>query len=203
MPKSIAGQAVFILVLTYKPDFNTGKLHPHRHHCLNFFVGLFIYFYSQICLLILCQSTTTLSLLFILSRDVLPTSGFSTPSAGCFQLHMKSSTISLPKERVSSITPQSKEWQNLKLFRDSFPFSLEEPQLVQTRHVSRHQRKAPSANESEERGRNLTTNWFLAQFKTLETGMLNKHLSSQHPPLLGLAVTWKNAAVQGCSITYK
>lgn len=117
MPKSITGQAVFILVLTYKPDFNTGKSHPHRHHCLNFFVGLFIYFYSQICLLILCQSTTTLSLLFILSRDVLPTSGFSTPSAGCFQVHMKSSTISLPKERVSSITPQSKEWQNLKLFK--------------------------------------------------------------------------------------
>lgn len=72
MPKSITGKAVFILVLTYKPDFNTGKSHPHRHHRLNFFVSFIIYFYSQICLPILCQSTTRLSLLFILSRDILP-----------------------------------------------------------------------------------------------------------------------------------
>lgn len=41
MSKSITGKATLTLVLTYKPDFNTGQSHPPRHHCFNFCGGGF------------------------------------------------------------------------------------------------------------------------------------------------------------------
>lgn len=115
--QSITGKAVLSLVLTYKPDFNTGKAHPHRHHCLNFLV-CFIYIF-----LLPNLPSHSVSKHYHMIFTLHPVHRcpsffrFQHFITRCFQLHTKSSSISLPKERVSSITAQSEEWQKLQAGR--------------------------------------------------------------------------------------